>query len=137
MAACPKPLTGIRNRPVVAARQASSGFFWPSLRESKAFSPTAVPTPMAIIRNWMAYTSEAAVSAVSDRRATKMLSTMLYSDWMSSESISGTAIVYSSGRTGIAPSLFFGSISFFSPLPCKQKSAKSLRNSTSSGFRAL
>lgn len=48
---------------------------------------------MAIIKNWMAYTREAAVRAVSDSWVTKMLSTMLYSDWISSDSISGTAIV--------------------------------------------
>ncbi|WP_243130359.1 hypothetical protein [Faecalibacterium sp. Marseille-P9312] len=65
---------------------------------------------MAIIKNWMAYTREAAVRAFSDSRATKMLSTMLYSDWMSSDSISGTAMVYSRGRMGISASLFFGFI---------------------------
>jgi len=125
----------IRNSPVVAARQASSGFFCPSFRESRAFRPTAVPTPMAIIKNWMAYTREAAVRAVSDRRATKILSTMLYSDWMSSDSISGTAIVYSRGRTGISASLFFGFID--PPFSGKQKSVKSLRGSFPSGFHAL
>lgn len=125
----------IRNRPVVAARQASPGFFCPSLRESRAFRPTAVPTPMAIIKNWMAYTREAAVRAVSDSRATKILSTILYSDWMSSDSISGTAIVYSRGRMGISASLFFEFIR--PPFSGKQKSAKSLRSSNSSGFHAL
>lgn len=58
----------------------------------------------------MAYTREAAVKAVSDSRVTKMLSTMLYSDWTSSDSISGTAMVYSRGRMGISASLFFGFI---------------------------
>ena len=41
----------IKNNPVVAAWQASSGLCCPILRESRAFSPTAVPTPTAIIRN--------------------------------------------------------------------------------------
>lgn len=42
------------------SRQASSGFFCPSFRESRAFRPTAVPTPMAIIKKRMAYIKEGA-----------------------------------------------------------------------------
>ena len=57
---------------------------------------------MAIIKNWMAYTREAAVRAVSDRRATKMLSTMLYSALTSMEATMGNAMLVSSGNTGFS-----------------------------------
>lgn len=73
-------VTSIRMIPVVATRQASSGFPLPSFWESRAFRPTLVPTDAATIRNWTAYTSEVAVRAFSLSRATKMPSTMLYSD---------------------------------------------------------
>ena len=49
----------------------------PRLLESRAFTPTPMPTPNAIIRFWIGKEMETAVSAASLTRATKMLSTML------------------------------------------------------------
>ena len=51
--------------------------FAPSDRASSAFTPTAVPTPTAIIRLWIGNAIDTAVSAFSLTLATKILSTTL------------------------------------------------------------
>ena len=48
-----RDVRSIRKSPVVAAWQASSFLCSPIFLESNAFRPTVVPTPTAIIKNWM------------------------------------------------------------------------------------
>lgn len=63
--------------PVTAILEAPRSSRMPRVRESRAPVPTAVPTPTAIISICTGQAEDAAVSAASLQRATRMLSTML------------------------------------------------------------
>ena len=89
-----------RKIPVLAAWSALSCSLAPRERESRAFIPTVVPAQTAIIRFCRGKARETAVRAFSLSRATKMLSTMLYSAWTSMEIIMGTAMPASNRPTG-------------------------------------
>ena len=110
-------LSSVSTRPVAAASSASLCRFAPRQRETSAFAPTPVPTATAICSICAEYASDAAVSASSLMRATKMLSTMLYIDCTTIEIMIGTAIVTISPGTGATPILF--SFCIFSSLCTK------------------
>ncbi len=93
-------------------------------------------SPMAIIKNWMAYTREAAVKAVSDSRATDknaIHDVIQRLDEQRQHQRYRHSV--QQGGMGISASLFFGFID--PPFSGKQKSVKSLRGSFPSGFHAL
>ena len=83
-----------------------SNSFAPRYLDIRALMPTAVPTPKAIIIDWIGKQSEVAVSASSLICATKMLSTMLYSASTNIDTISGTDNLIISDGIGAVPSLF-------------------------------
>ena len=77
-----------------------------------ALMPTPIPTATDSTRFCSGNARDTAVSASRLIRATKMLSTMLYIDWMSIERIGGTAIESSSRNTGRVPIGFSGGTAF-------------------------
>ena len=95
-----------RNTPLTATASASACFFWPSRRESSAFTPTPAPVATAIISSCTGNASETAVSASSLMRATNALSTILYSACTSMDSMIGKDIVTISLPSGMVPILF-------------------------------
>ena len=99
-------LSTVSTRPVAAASFAASCCFAPSRRETSAFAPTPVPTATAICSICAEYARDAAVSAPSLMRATKMLSTMLYIDCTTIEIMIGTDMDRISPGTGATPILF-------------------------------
>ena len=70
--------------------------------EISALMPTLKPIAIALMRFCTGYTSESAVMASSLMRATKRLSTMLYSALTSMEMTMGSAIEVSNGKIGFS-----------------------------------
>jgi len=77
-----------------------------------ALMPTPMPTATDNTRFCSGKASDTAVSASRLTRATKILSTMLYIDWMSIERIGGTAMENSSRNTGRVPIGFSDAAAF-------------------------
>ena len=98
--------TPARNTPFVAMWLARSRSPAPSARPISAFTPTAVPVARPIIRFCAGNASETAVSACSQMRETKTLSTMLYSACTSIETMMGRDMFQMSFEMGMVPSLF-------------------------------
>ena len=88
--------------PFPATFVALSSSLSPSFLERKDAMPTPVPTPKAIRRFCRGNARDTAVSAVSERRATNIESTMLYRAWTSILIIKGSDILK---RRGAMPSL--------------------------------
>ena len=85
---------------------ARSWFFSPRLLDSRALTPTPVPTPTAIMTFCSEKARETAVRAFSLTRATKIESTTLYSACTSMEIIIGMLSFSKRGLISMVPMMF-------------------------------
>ena len=96
------PRTSI-SRPFQAPRRAPSGLRSPRRRDSRLLIPVPMPVESAIISIWKGMARETAVRPLGSKRETKMLSTMLYSAWISMENIIGIDTLGTRRDIGMVP----------------------------------